>query len=103
MSRFLLYFSRVFDFWALAGAIEVLTQGGQVHRMLSQGGKKRSPKDNGRRISEMNCLCNIFEDSKFLWLVIFALFLLSCNDGCGCGGYNGGCGNGCGCDNSRCC
>ncbi len=50
----------------------------------------------------MNCLCNIFEDSKFLWLVIFALFLLSCNDnGCGCGcGYNNG---GCGCGNNGCC
>lgn len=43
----------------------------------------------------MGCLCQIFEDSKFLWLVIFALFLLSCNNGCG--SNYGGCGCGCGC------
>jgi len=42
----------------------------------------------------MGCLCQIFEDSKFLWLVIFALFLLSCNNGCG---NYGSCGCGCVC------
>ena len=50
----------------------------------------------------MGCLCQIFEDSKLLWLVIFAIFLLNCNNGCGNCGYNTcGC-NSCGCGNPCC-
>ena len=41
----------------------------------------------------MGCLCQLFEDYKCLWIIIFALLLLSSN-GCLCG-CNDGCGSGC--------
>ena len=49
----------------------------------------------------MSCLCQLFEDYKCLWIIIFGLLLLSsngclcgCNDGCG-GSYRPSCNNGC--------
>ena len=64
-------------------AAKIIHDSGHTFPELSEKYERRTPK--------MGCLCQIFEDSKFLWLVIFALFLLSCNNGCGCG-------CGCGCD-----
>ena len=68
------------------------------HIMLTKAQKNRYTSrlqtlHNGRRTQIMGCLCQLFEDYKCLWIIIFALLLLSSN-GCLCG--NDGCGSGCG-------
>ncbi len=47
-----------------------------------------------------NCLCNLFDgNNSCTWIIIIALLILFCGNGCGSNYGNNGCGysNGCGC------
>lgn len=48
------------------------------HRMVMGGGFPSAILQSSRRFTMNNCLCNIFDNNNWIWILIIVLLLTSC-------------------------